>query len=82
MIALHVQATGQSLFQTSAFGLAAIVANVTGGVLYETVGHAAVFGTGAALALVAAIIGWISFPRGAPTPAGPAASMAPTRMEG
>jgi len=82
LLPADLQATGQSLFQTSAFGLAAIVANISGGVLYESVGHAAVFGMGAALALVAAVIGWISFPRGAPTPAGSPASMTPTRTEG
>jgi PPP family 3-phenylpropionic acid transporter len=59
----ELQGTGQSLFQTSAFGLAAIAANVIGGVLYESFGHAALFGLGAALAVAAAIIGWLAFPR-------------------
>ena len=59
----ELQATGQSLFQTSAFGVAAIVANVVGGFLYESFGHAAVFGLGAALAMAAAVIGWFAFPR-------------------
>jgi MFS family permease len=56
-----LQATGQSLFQTSAFGVAAILANLLGGLLYETIGPQ-VFGVGAVLALVAAVIGWIAFP--------------------
>lgn len=56
-----LQATGQSLFQTSAFGVAAILANLLGGLLYETIGPQ-VFGVGAVLALVAAAIGWIAFP--------------------
>ena len=43
----QLQATGQSLFQMSAFGLGAILANVVGGLLYQNVGHAAVFGLGA-----------------------------------
>ena len=59
----ELQGTGQSLFQTSAFGLAAIAANVIGGVLYEGFGHAALFGVGAVLAVAAAIIGWVAFPR-------------------
>ena len=62
----QLQATGQSLFQMTAFGLAAIVANVVGGLLYQYVGHAAVFGLGAVLAVVASVIGWLAFPhRGA-----------------
>jgi PPP family 3-phenylpropionic acid transporter len=56
-----LQATGQSLFQTSAFGVAAILANLLGGLLYETIGPQ-VFGVGAILALLAAAIGWIAFP--------------------
>jgi PPP family 3-phenylpropionic acid transporter len=70
-----LQGTGQALFQTSAFGLGAIVANVLGGVLYESFGHATLFGLGAALAVAAAVIGWIAFPRAgerasAPPPGG------------
>ena len=58
-----LQGTGQSLVQTSASGLGAIVANIVGGVLYQEVGHAAVFGLGAILAVVAGLIGWRAFPR-------------------
>lgn len=65
----ELQATGQSLFQTSAFGVAAVVANVVGGFLYEAFGHAAVFGLGAALAMAAAVIGWFAFPRAQGEPA-------------
>lgn len=65
----ELQATGQSLFQTSAFGVAAIVANVVGGFLYESFGHAAVFGLGAALAIAAAVIGWFAFPQAQGEPA-------------
>lgn len=60
----ELQATGQSLFQTSAFGVAAIIANVVGGFLYESFGHVAVFGLGSVLALLAAVVGWFAFPRG------------------
>jgi predicted MFS family arabinose efflux permease len=49
-----------------AFGVAAVVANVIGGVLYESVGPAALFGTGAALAVAAAVVGWLAFPRAGP----------------
>ena len=59
----ELQATGQSLYQTFAFGLGAIVANLVGGVLYANIGHAAVFGLGGVLAVVAATMGWFVFPR-------------------
>jgi PPP family 3-phenylpropionic acid transporter len=59
-----LQATGQSLFQTTAFGIAAIMANIVGGILYDSLGHVAVFGSGAAMALAAAALGWFAFPTG------------------
>jgi MFS family permease len=62
-----LQATGQGLYQTTAFGLAAIVANVVGGVLYERGGAVALFGTVAVLAVIGAAVGWLAFPaRSAP----------------
>ncbi len=67
LLPAELQATGQSLFQTSAFGVAAIAANVVGGFLYETSGHAAVFGRGAVLAVGAAGIGWFAFLRSSET---------------
>ncbi len=57
-----LQATGQALVQTVAFGIAAIIANVVGGVLYQVSGATALFGVGAVLAVVAAIVGWVAFP--------------------
>jgi len=66
LLPADLQATGQALFQTMAFGVAAVVANVIGGVLYESVGPAALFGTGAALAVAAAVVGWLAFPRAGP----------------
>ncbi len=64
LLPADLQATGQALFQTSAFGIAAVVANVVGGVLYESFGHVAVFALGAVLAVIAAGIGWVAFPHG------------------
>ena len=58
-----LQGTGQALLQTSAFGVGAVIANMLGGLLYESFGHAALFGVGALLAVVAAAIGWLGFPR-------------------
>ena len=63
ILSRDLQATGQALFQTSAFGIASIIANVIGGQLYETFGPATVFGLGAVLAVAAAGIGWFVFPR-------------------
>jgi MFS transporter, PPP family, 3-phenylpropionic acid transporter len=62
LLPAELQATGQALYQTTAFGMAAIVANVIGGALYDVLGHAAVFGFGAAAALAAAALGWFAFP--------------------
>ena len=59
----ELQATGQGLFQTTAFGATAVVANVLGGFLYSTVGSGAVFGLGAITAVVGCVIGWFVFPR-------------------
>ena len=61
----ELQATGQSLYQTFAFGFGAIIANIVGGLLYENIGHAAVFGLGAGLAVAAAATGSVVFPRDA-----------------
>lgn len=60
----RLQGTGQSLYQTTAFGLAAIIANVGGGVVYGTDGYAAVFGLGAIAGVLAMIVGLVAMPRG------------------
>jgi PPP family 3-phenylpropionic acid transporter len=63
----RLQATGQALYQTTAFGLAAIVANVAGGVVYGSAGPATVFGLAAAAGLAAVVVGWVVLPtRAAP----------------
>jgi PPP family 3-phenylpropionic acid transporter len=62
LLPAELQATGQSLFQTTAFGLGAILANILGGILFERFGPAALFGVGAGLAISAAVIGWVAFP--------------------
>jgi PPP family 3-phenylpropionic acid transporter len=62
LLPAELQATGQALFQTTAFGIAAVIANVVGGLLYETAGHVALFGLGAVLAVTAAAVGWLAFP--------------------
>ena len=62
LLPAELQATGQALFQTTAFGIAAIVSNFIGGLLYANVGPTAVFGFAAVLALLAAVVGWVGFP--------------------
>ena len=51
--------------ETTAFGIAAIVANVVGGILYDSLGHTAVFGLAALMAIVAASLAWFVFPAAA-----------------
>lgn len=62
LLPAELQATGQALYQTTAFGVAAIVANVVGGLLYDAIGHGAVFGMGALASLGAAVLGMAVFP--------------------
>jgi PPP family 3-phenylpropionic acid transporter len=65
-----LQATGQALYQTIGFGVAAIVGNALGGLVFGSLGHEAFFAMGAALAFVAAGVGWVVVPgRAGPAPA-------------
>jgi MFS transporter, PPP family, 3-phenylpropionic acid transporter len=48
-------ATAQSLFGTAMYGVAAILSNLVGGVIYQQAGHSVLFGTAACLALVGAL---------------------------
>lgn len=57
-----LQATGQALFSTTSTGVAAVVSNLVGGALYQWIGPAAVFGVAAALAGIAAAVGFVVFP--------------------
>jgi PPP family 3-phenylpropionic acid transporter len=59
----RLQATGQTLLQASGFGVAAILSNLLGGVLYATAGPLGVFGGGAACAVVGGLIGLVALPR-------------------
>jgi PPP family 3-phenylpropionic acid transporter len=78
LLPAELQATGQSLFQTTAFGIAAIVANVVGGILYDSLGHVAVFGLAAVMALASAALGWFAFPLTPPIPGAPRAGRSPS----
>lgn len=58
----RLQATGQGLYQTVGFGVAAIVSNVVGGFIYAAGGPAPLFIACGALALVGAAIAWSATP--------------------
>lgn len=59
----RLQATGQGLYQVTAFGIAAVVANGGGGLLYGAFGSAAVFAVAAVLASAAGLLALLVFPR-------------------
>jgi PPP family 3-phenylpropionic acid transporter len=48
-------ATAQSLLSTAVFGIAVVIANIVGGVIYQNAGAPTLFGAAAALALAGAI---------------------------
>lgn len=63
LLPLRLQATGQALYQTIAFGVAAMLANAVGGVIYEELGPPMLFGVMAAASFAAAGLGWFVLPR-------------------
>ena len=58
----RLQATGQTLLQATGFGLAAILANLLGGLLYAKAGALGVFGVGAVCAVIGGFIGLVALP--------------------
>ena len=73
LLPVELQATGQALLQTVAFGIAAVIANLGGGILYANAGPAPLFAVGAVAAVAAAVLGWLVFPVRGPTAAPTAA---------
>lgn len=59
----QLQATGQGLYQLTGFGIAAVVADVGGGLVYGAFGAGAVFGIATVLALIAGAVAAVAFPR-------------------
>ncbi len=59
----RLQATGQGLYQVTAFGVAAIVADLVGGPVYAGLGSGALFAGAAALTVAGAILSLVVFPR-------------------
>lgn len=73
LLPAELQATGQALLQAVAFGIAAVVADLLGGLLYATGGPGPAFLVGAASAACAAVLALAVFPRrGAPMALEPA----------
>ena len=58
----ELQGTGQGLYQTVAFGIAAICANSLGGLIFGTSGASALFLICAVLALLGAVVIWRTMP--------------------
>ena len=62
MLPFKLQSTGQTLFQAAAFGVAAILANLLGGILYAGAGPLGVFGGGALCAIIGGVVGLAAIP--------------------
>jgi PPP family 3-phenylpropionic acid transporter len=75
----RLQGTGQGLYQTTAFGIAAVVANLAGGVIIAAAGSTGpYFAIAAAFTGSAAFVGWAALPgRREPRPAWPGDVVAP-----
>jgi PPP family 3-phenylpropionic acid transporter len=59
-----LQATGQALYQTTGFGIGAMVGNLLGGIVYQELGPPVLFASAAIIGAVAALVGWLVLPRG------------------
>jgi PPP family 3-phenylpropionic acid transporter len=68
MLPPRLQSTGQTLFQSTCFGVAAILANLLGGILYQVAGPLGVFGGGAICVVIGGLIGLAALPRIAEAP--------------
>lgn len=62
LLPAHLQSTGQTLFQATTFGVAAVIANLVGGLLYSVAGPLGVFGGGAICTLVGGLVGVVAVP--------------------
>ena len=63
LLPLNLQATGQGLYQTIAFGIGGVLANASGGVIYQGLGPPALFAFMAAVGFVGSLLGWLVLPR-------------------
>jgi MFS transporter, PPP family, 3-phenylpropionic acid transporter len=59
----RLQATGQGLYQLTGFGIAAVIANIGGGLVYSAFGASVLFAIATVLALGGAAVALVAFPR-------------------
>lgn len=59
----RLQGTGQGLFQTTAFGVAAIVANISGGLISAAAGTGPFFAVATVVTAAAAVPAWLALPK-------------------
>ena len=62
MLPARLQASGQALYGMSALGIASIISNLGGGVVFGAYGHVPVFAAAAVAALAATVVAWRFFP--------------------
>jgi len=62
LLPARLQGTGQGLYQTTAFGLAAVLANLVGGLVIGIAGTAPFFAVTALSAASAAVVAWFALP--------------------
>ncbi len=58
----RLQGTGQGLFQATAFGATAVLADVIGGLLFGSLGAGSLFALSALLSVLAVFVGWAALP--------------------
>ncbi|OGO55313.1 MAG: hypothetical protein A2V85_06775 [Chloroflexi bacterium RBG_16_72_14] len=72
LLPAHLQGSGQALFTITATGVAGVLANIGGGLVYGGPGAGTLFAIAAGLAVAGAVVGWTALPdRGAPSGARP-----------
>jgi MFS family permease len=82
MLPRRLQSTGQTLLQACSFGVAAILANMLGGVLYQVGGPMGVFGGGALCAVAGGLFALVALPSGPAIVVAPERGPEPARRRG
>ena len=63
LLPLNLQATGQGLYQTIAFGIGGGLANAAGGLIHQGLGPPSLFAFMGGIAFVGSLLGWLVLPR-------------------
>lgn len=63
LLPAELQGTGQSLFQATCFGVAAVIANAVGGIVYPQLGYTGLFALCAAAGVAGAMLAWWAYGR-------------------